>query len=122
MAEDVVELDLDSKVPPYEQIRVQLISMISGGILNPGEQLPTVRDLAGDLRVAPGTVARVYRELEDAGWVVTAGRRGTTVAMNPPVAAQPPRSVVQAALHLREVARKAEYPSAALMDYLRKLL
>ena len=73
-------VDTASPVPPFEQLRLQLIAQIERRELPPGTQLPTVRRLAADLGLAPNTVARTYRELEQAGLVRTAGRRGTVVA------------------------------------------
>jgi GntR family transcriptional regulator len=73
-------VDTSSPVPPFEQLRVQLVAQIEREDLPPGTQLPTVRRLAADLGLAPNTVARTYRELEQAGLVRTAGRRGTVVA------------------------------------------
>jgi DNA-binding transcriptional regulator YhcF (GntR family) len=76
----IVEVDPTAPVPPYEQIRAQLATMITAGALNPGVRLPTVRQLAADLGLAVNTVARAYRELEGAGLVVSRVRHGTTVA------------------------------------------
>lgn len=73
-------LDPDSATPPYEQLRTQLATRAASGDLPAGTRLPTVRALAADLGVAPGTVARAYRELEADGVLVTEGRRGTFVA------------------------------------------
>ena len=73
-------VDTSSAVPPFEQLRVQLLAQIENGELPAGTQLPTVRRLAADLGLAPNTVARTYRELEQGGFVRTAGRRGTVVA------------------------------------------
>lgn len=73
-------IDTASPVPPFEQLRQQLADQVGDGTLPPGSQLPTVRRLAADLGLAPNTVARTYRELEQAGLVRTAGRRGTVVA------------------------------------------
>ena len=87
-----VGLDEDSAVPPFEQIRAQLESAIVIGLLLPGTSLPTVRQLAADLDVAPNTVGRAYRALEAAGLVRTDGRRGTSVAPpRGPVASAPQR-------------------------------
>jgi DNA-binding transcriptional regulator YhcF (GntR family) len=73
-------VDLDSPVPVYEQIRAQITEMVELGTLSSGAPLPTVRQLAADLGVAPGTVARCYQELRLRG-IVTGGRRhGTRVA------------------------------------------
>jgi DNA-binding transcriptional regulator YhcF (GntR family) len=75
-----VSVDTDDPTPPYEQIRGQVARLIEAGQLAVGERLPTVRQLAGDLRVAPGTVARAYKELEAAGHVETRRAAGTRVA------------------------------------------
>lgn len=82
-----ISVDLGSATPPYEQIRAQVSSLIALGALAPGTRLPTVRSLAADLGIAAGTVARAYRELEQAGLIETRRRNGTVVAGTPPAAA-----------------------------------
>lgn len=77
-----ITVDLKSAVPPFEQVRSQLASLITSGVLEPGARLPSVRDLAVDLGLAVGTVARAYRELEALGLVVSRRRTGTVVAEN----------------------------------------
>lgn len=67
-------------VPPFEQLRGQIIAAIGDGSLAPGHKLPAVRRMAADLGIAPNTVARTYRELEQLGFVETRGRNGTVVA------------------------------------------
>lgn len=74
-----ITLDLDSALPPYEQIRTQISTLISLGELIAGAKLPTVRALATDLGVAAGTVARAYKELEAEGLISTRRRAGTVV-------------------------------------------
>ena len=64
----------------YEQIVAQAKEAVATGKLAPGERLPTVRQLADELDIAPGTVARAYSELERLGVVSTEGKRGTRVA------------------------------------------
>ncbi|MFC8294299.1 GntR family transcriptional regulator [Streptomyces sp. NPDC057242] len=78
-----VRVDTTGPVPPYEQIRSQLAALIDGGVLPEGERLPTVRQLAADLGLAPGTVNRAYKELEAAGLVRTRRGAGTRVAARP---------------------------------------
>ncbi|HEU5476163.1 MAG TPA: GntR family transcriptional regulator [Actinophytocola sp.] len=75
----MITIDTASAVPPYEQVRSQLATQINDGTLAVGTRLPTVRRLAADLGLAANTVARAYRELEDAGLVDTRGRAGTFV-------------------------------------------
>ncbi|WP_460517606.1 GntR family transcriptional regulator [Humibacter antri] len=68
--------------PLYEQLRDQLVAQITSGELAPGDKLPSVRQFAADLDLAPNTVARVYKELEASGYLETRGRNGTTVAQD----------------------------------------
>ncbi len=76
----ILEVDTASAVPPFEQIRAQIAELALTGVLPTGARLPTIRQLAGDLGIAPGTVARAYRELEADGVVTSRVRHGTTVA------------------------------------------
>ncbi|MGQ0434510.1 MAG: GntR family transcriptional regulator [Microthrixaceae bacterium] len=80
-----VEIDESSPVPVFEQLRAQIERSIRTGHLLAGRSLPTVRQLAADLAIAPNTVGRAYRELEQAGLIRTQGRRGTTVKEPPPL-------------------------------------
>lgn len=78
----MISLDVGSSVPPYEQVRSQIAAQIRSGALPADHRLPSIRQLAGDLRVAPGTVARAYTELEQAGLIITDRRRGSRVCYN----------------------------------------
>ena len=75
-----ITVDVRSGVPPFEQIRAQIATFVTSGLLAPGTRLPTIRALAADLGVAAGTVARAYSELEAAGLVTSRRRTGTVVA------------------------------------------
>jgi GntR family transcriptional regulator len=79
----LIEIDPTSPVPPYEQLRINLTALVLNGALDAGAKLPSIRQLAGDLGLAPGTVARAYRELEADGVVRSRGARGTVV-VGPP--------------------------------------
>jgi GntR family transcriptional regulator len=70
----VVAIDARDSTPIYAQLDRGLRAAIASGRLNPGDQLPTVRQLAVDLRINANTVARVYADLERAGILET--RRG----------------------------------------------
>ena len=78
-AAPLLQVDLTSPVPPYEQLREQIAGLIATGGLQAGQRLPPVRQLAADLGLASGTVARSYRELEHAGLVQGRGRHGTVI-------------------------------------------
>lgn len=75
----IIRLDPRSATPPFEQLRVQVIEQVGAGTLIAGTRLPTVRKLAGDLGIAPNTVARAYRELEADGFIETRGRNGSFI-------------------------------------------
>jgi DNA-binding transcriptional regulator YhcF (GntR family) len=78
----MIVIDPSVAVAPYEQVRSQLVALVERGDLNPGDRLPTVRRLADDLGLATNTVARAYRELEQAGVIETRGRAGSFVTGN----------------------------------------
>lgn len=75
----VISVDLRSHVPTYVQIVERVGHLVATGVLKPGDQLPTVRQLATDLRVNFNTVARAYRLLDEAGVISTQQGRGTYV-------------------------------------------
>ncbi len=77
--EPYVMVDPDAETPPYQQIFEQLRVAIERRALEPGDALPTVRQLASDLGVAPNTVARAYADLQAEGLIVSDGRRGSRV-------------------------------------------
>jgi GntR family transcriptional regulator len=72
-------LDLKSGVPVYRQIIDQVHSGRASGAIRPGDQLPTVRQLAVDLSINPNTVMRAYRELELTGALTTHQGTGTFI-------------------------------------------
>jgi GntR family transcriptional regulator len=74
-----IQLDFRSGQPIYLQIVEQIRQKVAIGELSPGDQLPTVRQLATDLRVNFNTVARAYRILDEAGLISTQHGRGTYV-------------------------------------------
>jgi GntR family transcriptional regulator len=81
----VLSLQIESSgIPIYVQIRDQLLRAIGSGTLCPGEQLPTMRELAVQLKVDLNTVRHAYDELEQTGAIVILRARGTYVAEKPP--------------------------------------
>lgn len=76
----ILKIDTTSSTPIYAQIITQVKHLIASGALQPGDALPSLRDMAARLRVNPLTVAKAYRELEVSGIVVTERGRGTFIA------------------------------------------
>lgn len=86
----IVDIDQNDATPIYAQLERGLRAAIATGRLQPGAQLPTVRQLAVDVRVNANTVARVYAELERAGVIETRRGVGSFVTATP-AQAHPPR-------------------------------
>ncbi len=75
-----LSVDPRDPTPPYEQLRRQLADLVATGALPAGDRLPPLRQLAGDLGLAVGTVARAYKELESEGLLISRRGGGTRVA------------------------------------------
>ncbi|MCY1246639.1 histidine utilization repressor [compost metagenome] len=118
-----IAVDLRSAVPPYEQIRTQISSLIAIGSLAAGTRLPTVRSLAADLGIAAGTVARAYKELEQAGLIETRRRNGTVVVGLPdsvrPTGGFVPADLIAAVDRYIAEGRAAGLDDGTLQDILR---
>jgi GntR family transcriptional regulator len=92
-----MRVDPKDPTPLYAQLEREILAAIATGHLPPGAQLPTVRQLAVDLRVNANTVARVYTQLERAGVLETRRGVGTFIAEKRPAATRD-RSARDAAL------------------------
>jgi GntR family transcriptional regulator len=92
-------LDARSGVPTYLQIAQQVRQAVRLGVLAPGDRLPTVMDVVGDLAINPNTVLKAYRELDREG--VVEGRRGVGTFVTGAGVEPPPEGVddLRAALH-----------------------
>ena len=75
----VISIDETAEVPIYQQIRNQIVLGISDGRLKPGEQLPTVRALAGEIGINSMTVNKAYALLKQEGYIYTDQRNGAHV-------------------------------------------
>ncbi len=86
----LVSIDPRDKTPIYAQLERALRAAIATSRLRPGDQLPTVRQLAVELRINANTVARVYAELERASVIETRRGVGSFISATP-AQARPPR-------------------------------
>lgn len=78
----MVHLDYRDARPIYTQIIATFKEQITAGILQPGDKLPSVRELASELAINPNTIQRSYRALEAEGWIVTVPGKGCFVSAN----------------------------------------
>lgn len=116
----MILIDPGSPVPPFEQLRAGLVDAVSSGELAAGARLPTVRRLAAELGIAPGTVARAYRELEAAGVIETRGRNGTFVSFDAdPARRQLQRAAAAFAAQVRDLHLDTEEALAVVTAALR---
>jgi len=117
-------LDLRSGVPVYRQLMDQVRGAMASGTLRPGDQLPTVRQLAVDLEINPNTVVRAYRELELSGLLETHQGTGTFIANKKveKASAERERQLVQMAGEFAARAGAAGFALEDLIDRLRDLL
>ena len=76
----MIVIDHNSKTPIYEQIKVQILSLITSGVLSPGDKLPSLRTLAADLSLNFNTIKKVFAQLETDGVIVTVQGKGCFVA------------------------------------------
>jgi len=74
------EVETTSATPIYAQLIAQVKRAIAGGVMQAGEPLPSLRELAAQLRVNPLTIARAYRELEQQGIITTEHGRGSYIS------------------------------------------
>lgn len=76
----MIQINLQSRVPLYEQLQEQIIRLSMLGILDENQQLPSVRALAREVGVNPNTVAKAYQQLEQQGIIYTVSGRGSFVS------------------------------------------
>jgi GntR family transcriptional regulator len=120
----IVSVDPRSPIPPFEQLRTSIRRLVATGSLPLGSRLPTVRQLATDLGVAPGTVARAFRELELEGIIETRGRHGTRVKSMPrtPRRAESERRIRDAAMTYAGVVAELGIDSDSAIEHVRQAM
>ncbi len=76
----LISIDLTSRKPIYEQLKENILRLAVLGLLEPNEQLPSVRSLARELTINPNTVQKAYQELERDGYVYSSPGRGSFIS------------------------------------------
>ena len=80
---DSYTIDKNSDIPIWVQLKQRLVYLIMSGSYKPGDQLPTVHEMAVNLNINYNTVNKVYRSMETSGLIMSKRGRGTFVAENP---------------------------------------
>ncbi len=117
-------IDPKSAIPIYVQVMEQIRQRVAAGVLAPGDQLPSVRELASQLLINPNTVARIYRDLERDGLLETRRGQGTFIAARAAALAETDRLRLLSE-RLEEVVEQARtfgLSDAALVDLLREIV
>jgi DNA-binding transcriptional regulator YhcF (GntR family) len=116
----IIAVDPTQPLPVYEQIREQIVRMVAAGTMTEGTQLPTIRQLAHDLGLAKGTVAKAYELLEGEAIIETLGRKGSFVRPSTPTPALERRTgLAEAADSLVVIARQLDAGEDAVIDAVR---
>ena len=100
----MIQISYQDPRPIYEQVRDAYRQRILAGVLAPGEQLPSVRELSSRLAVNPNTIQRAYRELEAAGYLISVPGKGSFAAESSPLQAQKKQELLA---QIRSLAREA---------------
>lgn len=116
----IIAVDPALALPVYEQVREQVVRMVAAGTLQPGVRLPTIRQLALDLGLSKGTVAKAYELLESDSVIETRGRKGSFVLEMQPTTGREQRARLgEAAAALVVIARQLGADEQAAVDALR---
>jgi len=103
----LIRLDFRSDEPIFLQISRQVQALVAEGTLKPGDQLPTVRELAIDLRINFSTVARAYRILDEQRLISTQRGRGTYIwDEDPPIGQKDKSQIFMSDEHLAHLVQK----------------
>lgn len=116
----MLTLDLQSRIPIFEQIKASLARLIYLGILAPDEQLPTVRSLAEELGVNPNTVQKAYQQLETAGLIYSITGRGNFVKQTPPDRKKEQETIQDRLSNLAREAYSAGFPESMAILIIRE--
>lgn len=114
-----MQLDYRDVRPIYQQLQDRLRQQILSGILQKGDRLPSVRELAGNLAINPNTIQRAYRGLEAEGWVVSMPGKGTFVCDSAAPGTMRQRQLLDQLDSLLKELENAGMDRAAILNYLK---
>ena len=116
----MVHLDYRDARPIYTQIADNFRNQIRAGILQDGDKLPSVRELAGELAINPNTIQRAYRELEAEGWIASVSGKGSFVCGSPEETAGVPEELWAQLDAAAEQLQASGVSMQAILQYLKQ--
>lgn len=113
----MISIDFESSIPLEEQLRREIREAIAMGEVKPGDEMPSGRQLAGDLGIHWNTVARAYRKLRDEGLLIVGRGRGVYVREQPPPSKEDHKhSLQQVENHLNEALTEARLGGLSIKE------
>ena len=116
----MVHLDYRDARPIYTQIADNFRNQIRAGVLQDGDKLPSVRELASELAINPNTIQRAYRELEAEGWIASVSGKGSFVCAPPEETAGVPEELWAQLDAAAEKLLSAGVSRQAILQYLKQ--
>lgn len=114
----IIKINMQSEVPIYLQLRNEIVKGIGRGEFEPGESLPTVRQMATDLGINTMTVSKAYQLLKTEGFLETDRRKGTTICYPTSSAPQDNRFDEKLTDELELLSAEAKFHGMTLTDFL----
>jgi len=115
------KLDLQSRLPIYQQLQNRISELILLGVMEPGEPLPSVRNMARELGVNPNTVAKAYQELERLGVIYSIGGKGCFVSGTDEFSKQARAAAAESLRKAAAEARLSGMPLDEAVELLKKI-
>ncbi len=106
-------------IPIYRQVMDSIKEMVAARVLKPGDRLPSIRELSGELRINPSSAVKAYNELKHAGVIQLDHGRGTFISDNPDVVVQSRDELLRA--DLESLMARAETRGFSAKDVVRVL-
>ena len=113
------KLDLQSRLPIYEQLYQNVVRMSALGVLQPGERLPAVRALAGELGINPNTVQKAYQMLERDGIICSMSGKGSYLTENAAAVEQKKEKVRQSLFRVLQNAMEIGFTEPEVFEQVR---
>ncbi|MCL2578593.1 MAG: GntR family transcriptional regulator [Oscillospiraceae bacterium] len=116
----MIQLDLQSRVPIYEQLKSKICELAMAGALKPNDQLPSVRSFARDLGINPNTVQKTYQDLEREGIIYSVAGKGSFLSDTLHLNAHLERHYLSKLSGLAALAKRSGIPLGAALETVQK--